>query len=297
MLQLKITQQFHFALLLSLLIPTVAITQDFDDIEITTIPVRDGIYVMQGAGGNIGVSIGDDGTLIVDDQFAPLTDKITAAVRELTEEPVTFVVNSHFHYDHTDGNENFGRAGAYIVAQDNSRRRMESTQVLAGSGRVQDAYDDVGLPKITFFDAMRIYLNGNTIDIVYSGVGHTDGDAQIFFRESNVIHTGDMFVRYGLPFIDQSNGGSLDGMIDALWNIASLINEDTIIIPGHGQLSSRGDLLDYRNMLVVIRGKLVQAKSQNLTVAQMLANEPADGYAAANDNTSNWLTRSYGEFN
>lgn len=206
--------------------------QDFDAIQITTIPVRDGIYMLQGSGGNIGVSIGDDGTMIVDDQFAPLTGKIVAAIAELTDKSVSFVVNSHFHYDHTDGNTNFGKAGAYIVAQDNSRKRMETTQVLSGSGRVQEPYEAAGLPKITFFDDMRFYFNGNTVDLVNTGDGHTDGDAQVYWREANVIHTGDMFVRYGLPFIDRDNGGSADGMIDAIMNIANLINDDTIIIPG-----------------------------------------------------------------
>ena len=128
-------------------IPLLGFAQDFDAVQITTIPVRDGIYMLQGSGGNIGVSIGDDGTMIVDDQFASLTDKIVAAIGALTDKPVSFVVNSHFHFDHTDGNTNFGRAGAYIVAQDNSRKRMESTQVLSGSGRVQEPYEAVGLPK------------------------------------------------------------------------------------------------------------------------------------------------------
>jgi cyclase len=286
-----------FAAIFTLLfVSPSAFAQDFANIEITTIPVRDGIYMLQGSGGNIGVSTGADGTLIIDDQFAPLTNKITTAIRELTDQPVNFVVNSHFHYDHSDGNENFGRAGAYIVAQDNSRRRMESTQVLS-NGRLQEAYDDVGLPKITFFDAMRFYFNGNTVELVNTGNGHTDGDAQVYFRQANVIHTGDMFVRYGLPFIDQNDGGSLDGMIDALSNIAGLIDNDTIIIPGHGQLSDRDDLLEYRNMLVVIRGNLVRAKVQGLSTQEMLATEPANGYAAANANTADWLTRAYREYN
>lgn len=288
--------RIHLTLLAFLLLPCLAIAQDFDQIEITTIPVRDGIYVLQGSGGNIGVSIGDDGTLIMDDQFAQLSNKIAAAIAELTDQPVNFVVNTHFHYDHTDGNENFGRAGAYIIAQDNARKRMESTQVLSGSGRVQEAYDAVGLPKITFFDAMRFYFNGNTVELVNTGNGHTDGDAQIYFREANVIHTGDMFVRYGLPFTDRDNGGTTDGMIDALWNLAGMINDDTIIIPGHGQLSNRDDLLDYRNMLVVIRGRLVRAKVQGLSAEEMLATEPADGYAPVNDNTNGWLLQAYGEY-
>jgi len=222
--------------------------------------------------------------------------KIQAAIAELSDKPVTFVMNSHFHYDHTDGNTNFGRAGAYIVAQDNARKRMESTQVLSGSGRVQEAYEAVGLPKITFEEQMRFYLNGNAVDIINTGNGHTDGDAQVFFRESNVIHTGDMFVRYGLPFIDRDNGGTADGMIDALMNIASLINESTIIIPGHGQLATRDDLLEFRNMLVVIRGNLVRAKVQGMSVDEMLASEPADGFAPANENTEGWLRQAYGEY-
>lgn len=283
-------------LLLVLVLPAPLIAQDFDAIQITTTPVRDNIYMLQGSGGNIGVNIGDEGTLIVDDQFRQLTAKITAAIGELTDKPVTFVVNSHFHYDHSDGNMNFGRAGAWIVAQDNSRKRMEATQVLTGSGRIQEAYDEVGLPTITFFDAMRFYFNGGAIDLVNTGNGHTDGDAQVFFREANVIHTGDMYVRYGLPFIDYDNGGSLDGMIDAVDNLASLVDEDTIIIPGHGQLASRDDLLDYRNMLVVIRSHLVRAKVTALSVDEMLETEPADGFAERNDNTDNWLQQAFAQY-
>jgi len=277
------------------ILPVATFAQDFDAVQITTVPVRDGIYMLQGSGGNIGVSVGADGAFIVDDQFAPLTDKIEAAIAELTDQPVNFVVNTHFHYDHTDGNENLGRAGAYIVAHDNARRRMESTQVLA-NGRVQEAYDSVGLPKITFFDVMRFYFNGNTVELVNTGDGHTDGDAQVYFRDANVIHTGDMFVRYGLPFIDGNNGGTLDGMIEALWKLDGLIDDDTIIIPGHGQLADRQDLRDFRNMLVEIRGNLVRAKVQGLTTSQMLATEPAAGFAPANDSTADWLSRAYAEY-
>ena len=294
--QRKSQKPISHVLFAILVLPFIAVAQDFDDIEITTTPVRDGIYMLQGSGGNIGVSIGGDGTIIIDDQFGPLTNKIVAAIAELTDTPVTFVMNSHFHYDHTDGNTNFGRAGAYIVAQDNARKRMESTQVLSGSGRVQEAYEAAGLPKITFEESMRFYLNGNAIDIINTGDGHTDGDAQIYFHEANVIHTGDMFVRYGLPFIDRDNGGTADGMIDALMKIAAIINDDTIIIPGHGQLATRSDLLEFRNMLVVIRGNLVRAKVQGLSFEEMVATEPADGFAPANDNTRDWLLQAYAEY-
>ena len=292
----KRDKKYLIPLLISVLVvPFQLYGQDFDNIEITTNHVKNNIYYLEGSGGNIGVIVGDDGVLIVDDQFAPLTNKIEAAITDLTKLPVTFVVNSHFHYDHTDGNENFGRAGAFIVAQDNARRRMESTQVLA-SGREQEAYDDVGLPKITFFDSMRFYFNHEPIELIHTGPGHTDGDAQVYFLESNVIHTGDMFVRYVLPFIDQNNGGSLDGMIEATDKLASIINNETIIIPGHGQLSNRGDLLNYRNMLVTIRGNLTRAKVQALSPAEMLETEPADGWAPAGDGTNQWLLRAYDEY-
>ena len=283
------------ALLTILIMPAPLSAQDFDEVEILTHHVKDNIYYLEGSGGNIGVIIGDDGVLIIDNQFAPLTNKIEAAITDLTKLPVTFVVNSHFHYDHTDGNENFGKAGAFIVAQDNARRRMESAQVLA-SGYSQRRYEKVGLPKITFFDAMRFYFNDEPIHITYNGPGHTDGDAQVYFLQSNVIHTGDMFVRYVLPFIDQSNGGSLDGMIEATDRLASQINDETIIIPGHGQLSTRDDLLSYREMLVTIRGNLLRAKVQDLSPSEMLEIEPADGFAPAGEGTDQWLLRAYDEY-
>ena len=292
----KRNKKYLIPLLISfLVVPFQLYGQDFDNIEITTNHVKGNIYYLEGSGGNIGVIVGDDGVLIVDDQFAPLTNKIEAAITDLTKLPVTFVVNSHFHYDHTDGNENFGRAGAFIVAQDNARRRMESTQVLA-SGREQEAYEDVGLPKITFIDSMRFYFNDEPNELIHTGPGHTDGDAQVHFLESNVIHTGDMFVRYVLPFIDQNNGGSLDGMIEATDKLASIINDETIIIPGHGELSNRDDLLNYRDMLVTIRGNLTRAKVQGLTPAEMLGTEPADGWAPAGDGTNQWLLRAYDEY-
>ncbi len=191
------------AILGLLVCPALGSAQNFDDIQIRTTRVAESIYMLEGSGGNIAVSIGDDGTFIVDDQFAPLTDKIVAAIAELTDHPVDFVVNSHWHFDHTDGNENLGRAGAIIVAQDNSRQRMETEQIISLNGRVQTPYNEVGLPKITFLESMRFYYNDNVVDVIYTGPGHTDGDAQVYFRDSNVIHTGDMFVRYGIPFIDQ----------------------------------------------------------------------------------------------
>ncbi len=284
------------AILGLLVFPALGSAQNFDEIQIRTTQITESIYMLQGSGGNIAVSIGDDGTFIVDDQFAPLTDKIVAAIAQLTDHPVDFVVNSHWHYDHTDGNENFGRAGALIVAHDNSRRRMATDQVVSLNGREQAAYSEVGLPKITFLESMRFYYNDNTVDVFYTGPGHTDGDAQVYFRDSNVIHTGDMFVRYGLPFIDQPNGGSTDGMIEALWSIAGVINDDTVIIPGHGQLSTRADLLEYRMMLVTIRGRIKDQIARGRSVDQVIASNPARGYAEPGDGTTRWLRAAYEEY-
>ena len=284
------------AILGLLVCPALVSAQNFDNVQIRTIPVTEGIYMLQGSGGNIGVSIGDDGTFIVDDQYAPLTAKIVAAIAELTDHPVDFVVNSHWHFDHTDGNENFGRAGALIVAQDNSRRRMETDQIVRAFNRPQPAYAEVGLPKITFLESMRFYYNNNTIDVIYTGPGHTDGDAQVYFRDANVFHTGDMFFSSGLPFIDQPNGGSTDGMIDALWTMAGLINDDTIIIPGHGELSTRADLLAYRMMLVTIRGRIKDQIARGRSADQVVASNPARGYVEPGAGTERWLRAAYEEY-
>jgi glyoxylase-like metal-dependent hydrolase (beta-lactamase superfamily II) len=263
--------------------------QNFDEVQIRTTPVRGSIYMLQGSGGNIGVSVGDDGTFIVDDQFAPLTEKIHAAIAGLTDDPVDFVVNTHWHYDHSDGNVNFGRAGATIVAQENSRTRMMSDQIVSLSNRLQEAYDEAGLPKITFYRSVRFHYNGDLIDVVHIGPAHTDGDAFIYFRDTNVIHTGDVFVRYGLPFIDNPNGGSINGMIDSAWQIAGMIDDDTIIIPGHGQLSTRDDLLEYREMLVTVRDRIQALMDEGRSADQIVAANPAEGYAQPGAGTERWI--------
>ncbi|MDH3205451.1 MAG: MBL fold metallo-hydrolase [Gemmatimonadota bacterium] len=277
--------------LLACALPVAA--QDFDQIQITTTPVRGSIYMLQGSGGNIGVSIGDDGTMIVDDQFGPLTQKITAAIARLTPNPVNYVVNSHWHYDHSDGNVNFGRAGATIVAHENSRTRMMSDQIVSLSNRLQEAYSEEGLPKITFYRSMRFHYNDDAIDVVHLGPAHTNGDAFVYFRDTNVIHTGDVYVRYGLPFIDNPNGGSISGMIESVWTIAGMIDDDTIVIPGHGQLSNRDDMLAYRAMLVTIRDRMQTLMDQGRTPDQIVAANPTRGYAEPGPGTERWIRAAF----
>lgn len=268
---------------------TPVLAQDLDQVEITTVPVTESIYMLQGSGGNIGVIIGEDGTFIVDDQFAPLTEKIVGAIADLTDDPVDFVINTHWHFDHTDGNENFGRMGAVIVSHENSRRRMATDQLVELFDREQEAYSPEGLPKITFDESVRFHLNGETIDVFYLGPAHTDGDAVVYFRDSNVMHTGDVFVRYGFPFIDQPNGGSVNGIIDAVATIAERTDAETVFIPGHGPLSNRDDLLDLHEMLVTIRDRVQEGIDRGRSFEQIVASNPTRGYPERGIETEPWL--------
>jgi cyclase len=280
----------------SLAVPHLVSAQNFDEIQISTTPVAGSIYMLQGSGGNIGLSIGDDATLIVDDQFAPLTQKIQAAIAALTPTPVDYVINTHWHYDHTDGNTNFGRAGATIVAHENARTRMMRTDTISLNNRVQEAYGPDGLPKITFYQSMRFHLNGDVIDVIHLRNAHTDGDAAVYFRDTNVLHTGDTFTRGVVPFIDQPNGGTLDGIMDAAWTMAGLIDDETRIIPGHGALATRADLLAHHAKLVVIRDRLREHAARGHTPDQVVAANPLRDYGEMNAGNERWVRAAYAEF-
>ena len=257
---------------------TASLAQDFDAVKIKTKKLSESIYMLEGSGGNIGVCIGEDGTFIIDDQFAPLTEKITAAIGKITPKPVQFLINTHWHFDHTDGNENFGSAGAIIVSHQNSRKRMARDEVVVLVDTEQKAYSRDGLPKITFKESMSFHYNGETINIFHIGPAHTDGDAIVHFVESNVLHMGDVFVRYVFPFIDEPNGGNINGMIKTLDKAAELANNQTQIIPGHGQVSNKKDLLDYRKMLTTIRDRIKIQIEKDKTLKQIIASNPTQGY-------------------
>jgi glyoxylase-like metal-dependent hydrolase (beta-lactamase superfamily II) len=252
--------------------------QDFSGVVIESVPVTPSVYMLQGSGGNIGVLVGEDGTLIVDDQYAPLTDRIVAAIAALTDEPVAYVVNTHWHYDHSGGNENFGRLGAAIVAHANSRSRMLLPQYVLVGDVNQAPYAAEGLPQITFDEAIRFHYNGETVDLFYLGPAHTDGDAVVHSRQANVIHTGDVFVRYGLPFIDQANGGNIDGMIRVVDAVAALSDDDTAIIPGHGELATREDLIEYGTMLRTLRDRIAGLIAQGRSLSEIISSNPTEGY-------------------
>jgi len=257
--------------------------ENFDTVKILTTKITNSVYMLQGAGGNIGVLVGKDGIILIDDQFAPLTAKIKAALADISDKPVRFVINTHYHGDHAGGNENLGGEGAIIVAQENTRKRLSQDQFIAAFKQEQKATAEAGLPKITFTESVTLHLNGETIDIIHIKNAHTDGDAIIYFRNANVLHGGDVFVRYGLPFIDQENGGSIDGMIAGAEKILTSSDEKTVIIPGHGQLAEKKDLVEYKKMLQTVRGRVVDGIKKRQTLDQIIASDPGRGYVSVFD--------------
>ena len=258
-------------------------SQNFDSVEIKTTKLTESIYMLEGSGGNIGVLVGNDGIIIIDDQFAPLTEKIKTALSKLSNKPVKFVINTHFHGDHAGGNENFGGQGAIIVAHDNVRKRLSVDYLFEALKQTQKALSYEGLPEVTFADSVTFHMNGETIHVFYAKNAHTDGDVIIHFKESNIFHCGDVFVRYGFPFIDQGAGGSIDGMIKATENLIAITNDQSKIIPGHGQLSTKKDLIDYKNMLVTVRTRIADGIKQGKTLQQIADSDPLKGYTAVFD--------------
>jgi glyoxylase-like metal-dependent hydrolase (beta-lactamase superfamily II) len=261
-----------------------ATAQNFDAVEIQTQEVADGVYMLMGQGGNIGVSVGEDGVFIIDDQFAPLTDKILAAIRALTTESVRFVFNTHWHGDHTGGNENLGRTGALLVAHDNVRERLSVEQVLERIGRpasTTPAAPEGALPVVTFAEEVTFHINGDELHAFHVENAHTDGDAIVHFRRANVVHMGDTFFRGRFPFIDTATGGSIDGVIAAAGAALAVMDGDTRIIPGHGALSTRADLRAYRDGLKEMRDTIAALMEDGLSLEQIQARRPIRAQATA----------------
>jgi cyclase len=240
--------------------------QDFSNVEIKVTKVVGGVYMLEGSGGNIGVSVGEDGIVIVDDQFAPLAPKIKAALKGITDKPIKFVLNTHFHGDHTGGNVQFGTE-ATIIAHDNVRKRLQEGGAVGGNS-VQPAPKEA-LPVITFNDRATVHLNGEDIRAIHFPNGHTDGDSVIFFPKSNVVHMGDDFVTYGFPFVDVQNGGSISGMIAGVEKVLTMVPEDVKIIPGHGPISTPADVRKFVDMLKDTRALVAKAAADGKTAEQM----------------------------
>lgn len=254
---------------------------DFEKVEVKTVPVTENIYMLQGEGGNIGVSAGKDGVFLIDDQYAPLTPKIQSAISEISDQPIKFLLNTHWHYDHTGGNENLGKSGVVIVAQDEVYTRMSTDQFIEAFKRKIPASPPEALPKITFNDTATFHLNGQTISAFHVAPAHTDGDTVIHFPKADVIHTGDIYFNGLYPFIDTSSGGSIAGMIQATEETLALAGNNTKIIPGHGPLSNRAELEVYRQMLVDVKTKTEKAIAKGTTLEEFIASKPTAKYDAA----------------
>lgn len=266
----RFTSMFFCAL--CALLPPMAVGQDFSSVEIRTTEVSEGVYALQGAGGNLGLVVGDNGAFLVDDQYAPLTDKIVAAVAAVTDKPIRFVFNTHWHGDHTGGNENMDEAGALIVAHDNVRKRMSAGQFMAFFDREVPPSPAGALPVVTFNDRVTFHLGGHTVHAIHIPNAHTDGDAIVHLEEADTIHTGDIVFDGLYPFIDYGSGGSLAGMIEAADRILEMANEDTAIITGHGgPVVDKPRLRHYRDMLATVHERLAALIDQGKTLDQVQA--------------------------
>lgn len=270
-------KRLSLALILGLagaLLAGAASAQDMSDVEIKTIPVADGIYMLMGRGGNIGVSVGDDGVYVIDDQFAPLTDKIRAAIAKISDKPIRFVINTHWHGDHTGGNENLGGSGSVIVAHDNVHKRMSTDQFMAAFDREVPAAPAAALPVITFNDTVTFHINGVTATVTHIPHAHTDGDAIIHFVEVNAIHMGDTYFQGRFPFIDTDSGGSIDGVIAGVAHVLSITDGETRIIPGHGSLSNAAELAEYGEMLMTVRTRIAAAVAKGTSLESLIESKP-----------------------
>ena len=254
--------------------PTLA--QDFSKVEIKVTKVAGNVYMLEGSGGNIGVSVGPDGILIVDDQFAPLADKIKAALKTLGEGKLKFVLNTHYHGDHTGGNIAFG-PDAPIIAQTNVRKRLSEEQKSKFFNRTTPASPKEALPVITFDSAVSVFFNGEEIKVIHFPHGHTDGDSVIFFTGSNVVHMGDDFFNGRFPVVDLEAGGDVEGMTKNIGDIISKLTAGVKIIPGHGPLSDADGLKAFHNMLVqttdIVRKRMAAGKTLDQIKAEGLPDE------------------------
>lgn len=245
-----------------------------DQVTIEPVKITDSLYMLKGSGGNIGLSIGQDGPLLIDDQFAPLTEKILAVVGELSEGPVRFVINTHWHGDHTGGNENLGKRGAVIVAHENVRVRMAQGQFIKAFNRHVDPAPPAALPVVTFADGITLHWNDDELEVIHVAPAHTDGDSVIFFKKANVLHAGDVFFNGFYPFVDAGSGGDFAGVIAAGKQLLERIDDETVVIPGHGPLSNKAELQAYVAMIEDVHASVKKLIDAGKTRQEVIAAKP-----------------------
>ena len=259
-----------------LLFSSTLFAQDQDN-KVRAKEIKDGIYVIEGRGGNIGLSVGDDGAFMIDDKFAPMADNIKEKIAEIAPETsVKFILNTHWHGDHTGGNESFSNDGSIIVSHENVRKRLESGGVISFFNAQVPPANPSALPIITFPQSMSFHMNGQKLDIMHIGSGnaHTDGDSVVFFSPANIVHTGDIYFNGLYPFIDPDNGGSVTGVVEAVDAILAKIDDDTIVIPGHGPVSNKSELTNYRNMLSTVAETISSLKAEGKSEEEIIAAKP-----------------------
>jgi len=241
----------------------------FDEIVIKTTKITDQVYMLEGSGGNIALFDGPDGLLMVDDQFAPLSEKIKAAAKEISDQPITYLVNTHWHGDHTGGNENFGNEGALIIAHENVRLRKSTDQFNKAFNRTTPASPEIAWPKITFSEDMKLHFNGDDLLLLHVHNAHTDGDSFVYWPKNNVLHMGDCFFNERFPYIDLGSGGSVDGLIKAVEGALMIVDHKTVIIPGHGALANRMSLIKYYTMLKTMKSRVTEAIADGKTIDEI----------------------------
>ena len=257
-----------------------ATAQSQSGVTVKTEHVRGNIYALFARGGNIGVSVGDDGVYLIDDQYAPITPLIMAAIADISDQPVRYLINTHFHGDHTGGNENLGKMGTLIVAHDNVRARL-TVRSLDHSGGWTDAGAAYGLPVITFNDQLSFHLNGDEARAIHVANAHTDGDSFIHFKGANVIHMGDIMFNGLFPYIDVDAGGNVDGVLRGYDQVLALANDQTLFIPGHGPMAGRDDVLANRAMIQTVRDRVAALIADGKSLEEVLSAEPAAEYGEA----------------
>lgn len=257
--------------------------QDFSSVEIIPHHVAGSVYYLEGRGGNIGLSIGEDGIIMIDDQFAPLTEKIVAVIRSLSNGEIRFLINTHVHGDHTGGNENLGNMGVLILARDEIRVRLAQQAPAAA------------LPVLTYSDAITIHLNGEEVYAFPVPPAHTDGDTFIHFKDSDVVHTGDVFRTTAFPVIDTNNGGTLKGTLEALGRLIGVAGPNTKILPGHGVVSNREDVTGFRDMVIDVSGQVEELLARNMSYEQVAAADPTAAYNAQYGDPDRFLRALYTE--
>ena len=250
---------------------TIKVNAQEGEVIISTEKLTDNIYVLKGRGGNIGVFVGENEVFMIDDQFAPLTQKILSAIKQITPKPVTYLVNTHWHGDHTGGNLNMQKEGATIISHKNVRKRMSTNQFILG--RDVPASPKEALPILTFSEDMQLYLNGEEIMVTHIHNAHTDGDALVYFTNSNVLHVGDAYFQGKFPFIDINSGGSIDGYIKGIEKMLILADNDTKIIPGHGNVTNKKELKEYLKMLLDVKEIILNKKRKGVSLEEIKKDE------------------------